>query len=134
MPAVMIINLVDILAILVIFLVVSTTFKRDQPEIVINLPESKTAEPAPANQSEPLLLRISSENKISIEGGEMLDGGAVTVAELSEKFKKLKATGRPLALEADKTAHFQVIVKVWDALKLAGITNVPTFTNPGGEK
>src|SRR6058998_1582927 len=103
MPAVMIINLVDILAILVIFLVVSTTFKRDQPEIVINLPESKTAEPAPANQSEPLLLRVSSENKISIEGGELLDGGAVTVAELSEKFKKLKATGRPLALEADKT-------------------------------
>ena len=38
-----IVSIVDILVILLIFFVVSTTFKTDQSEVQINLPESKTA-------------------------------------------------------------------------------------------
>ena len=33
-----------------------------------------------------------------------------------------------LALEADKKASFGTIVKVMDALKLAGVKNLPAFT------
>ncbi len=40
----------DILTILLIFFVVSTTFKKDQPEVQINLPESQTATKAPAEE------------------------------------------------------------------------------------
>ena len=47
-PSIIIVSLVDILTILLIFFVVSTTFKKDQPEVQINLPESKTATSAPA--------------------------------------------------------------------------------------
>ena len=47
-PSIIIVSLVDILTILLIFFVVSTTFKKDQPEVQINLPESKTATKAPA--------------------------------------------------------------------------------------
>ena len=42
-PSIIIVSLVDILIILLIFFVVSTTFKKDQPEVQINLPESQTA-------------------------------------------------------------------------------------------
>src|SRR6185503_6138838 len=42
-PSIIIVSLVDILTILLIFFVVSTTFKKDQPEVQINLPDSKTA-------------------------------------------------------------------------------------------
>ena len=49
-PSIIIVSLVDILTILLIFFVVSTTFKKDQPEVQINLPESKTA----ANAAGPL--------------------------------------------------------------------------------
>ena len=41
MPAVIIVSLIDILAILLIFVIVTTTFRRDQPAVVIKLPESK---------------------------------------------------------------------------------------------
>ncbi len=37
-PSIIIVSLVDILTILLIFFVVSTTFKKDQPEVQINLP------------------------------------------------------------------------------------------------
>src|SRR6476661_2193967 len=47
-PSIIIVSLVDILIILLIFFVVSTTFKKDQPEVQINLPESKTPTKAPA--------------------------------------------------------------------------------------
>ena len=47
-PSIIIVSLVDILTILLIFFVVSTTFKKDQPEVQINLPESQTATNAPA--------------------------------------------------------------------------------------
>ena len=42
-PSIIIVSLVDILTILLIFFVVSTTFKKDQPEVQINLPDSKTS-------------------------------------------------------------------------------------------
>jgi biopolymer transport protein ExbD len=47
-PSIIIVSLVDILTILLIFFVVSTTFKRDQPQVQINLPDSKTATKTPA--------------------------------------------------------------------------------------
>jgi len=34
-----------------------------------------------------------------------------------------------LALQADKKASFGTIIKVMDALKLAGVKNLPAFTN-----
>ena len=37
-----------------------------------------------------------------------------------------------LALQADKKASFGTIIKVMDALKLAGVKNLPAFTH--GEK
>ncbi len=37
-----------------------------------------------------------------------------------------------LALQADKKASFGTIIKVMDALKLAGVKNLPAFTR--GEK
>src|SRR5690242_21013834 len=40
-PSIIIVSLVDILTILLIFFVVSTTFKKDQPEMQINLPRSE---------------------------------------------------------------------------------------------
>ena len=43
--------------------------------------------------------------------------------------KSLPETRRgTLALQADKKASFGTIVKVMDALKLAGVKNLPAFT------
>ena len=62
-PSIIIVSLVDILTILLIFFVVSTTFKKDQPEVQINLPESKTATKASA-ELEHAIVSVSENDEV----------------------------------------------------------------------
>jgi len=124
-PSIIIVSLVDILTILLIFFVVSTTFKRDQPEVQINLPESKTATNAPA-ELERAIVTVDQNDEIK------LDGRIVGVDELEAGVRNLPPTRRSsLALQADKKASYGTIIKVLDALKLAGVKNLPAFTREG---
>jgi len=125
-PSIIIVSLVDILTILLIFFVVSTTFKKDQPEVQINLPESQTATKAPA-ETEHALVSVDENDAIS------LDGRPIQVEELEQAIRDLAGNRKStLALQADKKASFGTIIKVMDALKLAGVKNLPAFTH--GEK
>jgi biopolymer transport protein ExbD len=121
-PSIIIVSLVDILTILLIFFVVSTTFKKDQPEVQINLPESKTATKAPA-EMEHAVVTVDETDAIK------LDGQPVEVDELERAVRNLSQTQKAsLALQADRKASFGTIIKVMDALKLAGVRNLPAFT------
>lgn len=121
-PSIIIVSLVDILTILLIFFVVSTTFKKDQPEVQINLPESKTATKAPA-ELEHAIVTVDEADNIK------LDGRAIDVKDLEGAIRNLSPTQKAsLALQADKKASFGAIVKVMDALKLGGVRNLPAFT------
>ena len=121
-PSIIIVSLVDILTILLIFFVVSTTFKRDQPEVQINLPDSKTAVTAPA-EMEHAILTVDENDEIK------LDGKPIAVDDLQNAVRDLPATRRSsLALQADKKSSYGTIIKVLDALKLAGVKNLPAFT------
>ena len=121
-PSIIIVSLVDVLTILLIFFVVSTTFKRDQPEVQINLPEAKTATKAPA-ELEHAIVTVDQNDEVK------LDGQSVAIDQLEQAVRDLPATRRSsLALRADKKATFGIIIKVMDALKLAGVKNLPAFT------
>jgi biopolymer transport protein ExbD len=121
-PSIIIVSLVDILTILLIFFVVSTTFKRDQPQVQINLPDAKTATKAPA-ELEHAIVTVDQNDDIK------LDGRAILADELENAVRDLPETRKSsLALQADKKASFGTIIKVMDALKLAGVKNLPAFT------
>jgi biopolymer transport protein ExbD len=121
-PSIIIVSLVDILTILLIFFVVSTTFKKDQPEVQINLPESKIATKAPA-EMEHALITVDQNDEIK------LDGRTVSPDELETAVRDLPPTRKSsLALQADKKASYGTIIKVMDSLKLAGVKNLPAFT------
>ena len=120
-PSIIIVSLVDILTILLIFFVVSTTFKRDQPEVQINLPDSKTSTKASSDQDH-AVVSVNETDEVR------LDGQVVSVDDLEAAVRNLPATRRAtLALQADKKASFGTIIKVMDALKLAGVKNLPAF-------
>jgi biopolymer transport protein ExbD len=123
MPAVIIVSLIDILAILLIFVIVTTTFKRDQPAVVINLPDSKTATAAAA-QADPAILSIRPDKTL------YLDGKPIELSELKQALQEMLIVtpDRGLALNADKDAPFGVVVSVMDILKEANVHNVPAFT------
>jgi biopolymer transport protein ExbD len=121
-PSIIIVSLVDVLTILLIFFVVSTTFKRDQPEVQINLPEAKTATAAPA-ELDHAIVTVDQNDDIK------LDGQAIAIDALEQAVRDLPSTKRSsLALQADKKASFGTIIKVMDKLKLAGVKNLPAFT------
>ena len=123
MPTVIIVSLIDILAILLIFVIVTTTFRRDQPAVVINLPDSRTASAAPA-QADPAILTISKDEKL------YLDNKPVALSNLKQALLDMLATtpNRGLALNADGAAPFRAVVSVMDILKEANVRNVPAFT------
>ncbi len=124
-PSIIIVSLVDILTILLIFFVVSTTFKRDQPEVQINLPDSKTSTKTSSEQ-EHAVVSVSESDEVR------LDGKIIGVDELEASVRNLPPARRAaLALQADKKSSFGTIIKVMDALKLAGVKNLPAFTREG---
>jgi len=125
-PMVVIVSLIDILAILLIFFIVTTTFRKDQPRLQINLPESKSADTTSAEKKDPILLQVKGADEIT------LDNEPVSLPGLAAALQSARAAApnRPIAMQADREAPFGVVVKVLDALKQAGLTNVPTFTQP----
>src|ERR1022692_3148183 len=98
-PNIIIVSLVDILIILLIFFVVSTTFKKDQPEVQINLPESKTATNAPS-ELDHALVSVNQDDEVK------LDGNTIAVEELEGAVRNLSPTQKSsLALQADKRSE-----------------------------
>ncbi|MFZ4599307.1 MAG: ExbD/TolR family protein [Terrimicrobiaceae bacterium] len=129
-PSIIIVSLIDILAILLIFFIVTTTFRKDQPRLQINLPESTTAENVASEDKEPILLRIKSAEEIT------LDNQPIALESIGQAIQAARTSqpNRGVAMQADRDAPFGVVVKALDALKQAGIKNIPTFTQPDAAK
>ncbi len=115
-PEIIIVSLIDIFAILLIFMVMTSQFKTEQPEVTIKLPESKSAVAA-ENAGHPVVLSISETEEI------FLDAKKVGIGDLRTALEALLAQSPPphLALNADKKAPFGTIIKVLDVLKEAGV-------------
>jgi biopolymer transport protein ExbD len=129
-PQIIIVSLIDIFAMLLIFFIVTTTFKTAESELAIKLPESKTATAA-NNPTEPMVLAITSEEKIVLDNHPVknVDELASAIEEAQKKTPE-----RPLAMKADQKVSFGFIVQVLDSLKKAGIKNLPTFTKAPEQK
>ena len=115
-PEIMIVSLIDIFAILLIFVIVNTTFRREQPGVTIKLPESKTAV-AVQTGSEALKLSIDEKGDI------YLGAKKTALAELRGELEQLMKLPSPpkLALAPDKRASVGTLIAVLDALKEAGV-------------
>ena len=115
-PEIMIVSLIDIFAILLIFVIVNTTFRREQAGVTIKLPESKTAV---AVQSGNEALKLSIDEK----GDVYLGAKKVTLPELRGELDSLMQLPAPpkLALAPDKRASIGSLIGVLDVLKEAGV-------------
>ena len=123
-PEIIIVALIDIFAILLIFMVMTSQFKTEQPEVTIKLPESKSAVAA-ENAGHPVILSISETEEI------FLDAKKVALDDLRAALEGLLEQSPPprLALNADKRTTYGMIVKVLDVLKEAGVKgNLSAFT------
>lgn len=125
-PTIIIVSLVDILTILLIFFVVSTTFKKIQPIMKVSLPEAGSADAVPSQ--EPVLITVTPppSEKVFLNGREIsLDDLGVRLRQEREKNPDVK-----IALQSDKKASFGLVVKVMDTARKAGFEQLPAFIEP----
>ena len=126
MPQVIIVSLIDIFAILLIFVIVTTTFKTAQPAVTIKLPESKTAVAA-EKSDEPTVLSISEEEDV------FLNAQKIAIEELGPTIERLRqdSTKFALAMKVDKKVSYGFLIRVLDSLKEAGVKgSLSAFTDP----
>src|SRR6185436_7706004 len=58
-PNVIIVSLIDVLLVVLIFLMVTTTAKKVEPALKLNLPQSKEAKPG-ATEEKPFVIQVTS--------------------------------------------------------------------------
>ncbi|CAN5157596.1 hypothetical protein BH23VER1_BH23VER1_23150 [soil metagenome] len=121
-PVVPIVSLIDILAILLIFFIVTTTFKERKAMLAIDLPSTKTLVTS-FETTERLAIAIRADEVIYL-GDQEID-----VEELAAELAALIAA-RPeaqLELKADEAVPLRLLVRVWDNITTAGfkIKDVP---------
>jgi biopolymer transport protein ExbD len=126
MPSITVVSLIDILAILLIFFIVTTTFREKLPQLQINLPESKSAATVASEPEKAILLQIKGPEQIT------LDNKPVTAGSLPSAIREVQRAnpGCSITMQADKEAPFGTVVTVLDALQAAGVKNVPAVAKP----
>jgi len=124
-PKIRIINLVDILFVLVLFLIATTTFRSDQPAAVnVTLPEATTAEELGKEKIARVVISLAADGKL------FLDGRPTDLKSLEAALQQAKASNPDVVLQfsADKAASYGSVVAIVDAARAAGIHNLTAFT------
>ena len=117
------IPLIDVLLVIIIFLVVSTTFARFS-QLKINLP---TAEANIADKNlDYINVTISKEGQYAINQKPI---SAQTVEDLTTKLREISDGNidNPLVINADALASHQSVINVMEASRKAGLTKI-TFS------
>ncbi len=116
-------SLIDVLFLLLIFFMVSSTFI-EQPGMKLELPESESST---IEKIKELVLEIRQDGSI------FLNESPVILDSLEKNFKKLlPALESPsLILKADKTVPHGTVVKVMDKAKISGLEKLIIATKTG---
>ena len=131
-PRIRIINLVDVLFILLIFFIATTTFRiaSQQPTAVkLSLPEAKSAEAVGKQKSNQVLLTVAADGSIYL-GKE-----PILANQLEPALTAAKKANPDISLElsADKSVSYGIIVGVIDAARVAGIGNITARTKKSAQ-
>ncbi len=122
-PTIPIVSLVDIMVILLIFFVATTTFRKDKTQVKITLPEAKQVGESAPDEDVRKAITVTKEQKLFLDGQPVeADGLAEALTRLRREQPQAK-----LELEADTETALGVLMKVWDALRSAGysVNDVP---------
>jgi len=116
--------LLDVVFLLLIFFMVSTTFKRDTT-LKVDLPESSAA-PVTAKQ-EVIELTINREGQYYIGNKKVINSELSTLMRaLTQEAKGNEDT--PLVIRADANTPHQFVVRALDAARQLGILNLSIAT------
>ena len=116
--------LIDVVFLLLIFFMVSTTFERES-EIEITLPEASID--APVKKDITIEVTINAEGIYFVNGQRVVNTQLNTLKQAMVKVAKGESDP-PIILSADANATHQAVVKVMDAARQLGFVHLSFAT------
>ncbi len=111
--------LIDILFILLLFFILTSTFDLESEKAIdITLPETETEQVV--ETPEIFRITVDSQSRIFLDSNEITTQQLLSFAETKKKGDGEFVT----VISADEEASHGVVMKVLDALRLSGITNI----------
>jgi biopolymer transport protein ExbD len=126
-PEINLISLVDVVFMLLIFFMVTTTFVRSSG-LKVSLPQ---AEQSLAQQdAQTIEVVVDAQGRYYIDGRQLRDRSART---LEQGLRQVGGdSARPLVIRADARATHQSVVTVMDVAARSGISQLSITTTPSG--
>ena len=112
--------MVDIVFLLIIFFMVSTTFVKTSG-IKINLPEAVSSDSQPKND---IILSVNTKGEIFVGDKKVRLGSLGNVL----KKRKLKKDSGVLIIRGDENIKYRTLVEVMDIAKMTGIEKISLAT------
>jgi len=117
--------LIDVVFLLLIFFMITTTFDRDA-KIKIDLPTTESA--APVAESNTLELLIDSQGRYYVDGLEVLNNKPETLFKAMSQALDKRGNNPPLVISADAHSNYQSVVTAMDIAGRLGLTNFSMAT------
>ncbi len=123
-PLIPIVSLIDIMVILLIFFIATTTFRRQKHSVEISLPKSSSMGAVESKAAiERTAIAVNKDNQIFLNGEEL------PADALASRLKAMREAnpGSKIEFQGDGKMDYDMIFTVWDALRSAGfsINDVP---------
>jgi biopolymer transport protein ExbD len=126
-------SLIDVVLLLLIFFMVSTTFV-EEARIRIQLPQASN-EPAPEQQKAPIEVAVTASGEYRVNGQTLINRSPAT---LSAALSKVAGASRdvPVTIRADARATHQSVVTAMDVLGRLGFRaiSIATVNEPAAEQ
>ena len=119
-------SLIDVVFVLLLFFVVTTTFTRET-QLRVELPEAASAEKAPADQGKLVEITISAEGVYSVNNHLLPKSDLATLSEAIARESGGDNT-LPLAISADGKTPHQAVVTAMDAAGKLGFSQLRMTT------
>ena len=128
-PEVNLTSLIDVVFLLLIFFMVSTSFVK-QSQITISLPEAESSSVA-EEVPEQIDIMITAEGTYLVNGRELINNRAETIRNTLQKVSGGN-NELPLTISADASARHQDVVTAMDVAARLGFTkiNIATVNDP----
>ncbi|MEE9309845.1 MAG: biopolymer transporter ExbD [Cocleimonas sp.] len=123
--------LIDVVFLLLIFFMVTTTFDRDA-KIKINLPTTSNA--IAVAEKDTLELLIDNRGQYFVDGREILNNKPETLFRAMSQILDQRSKNPSLVISADANANYQSVVTAMDIAGRLGLTNFSMATSQSKKK
>jgi Biopolymer transport protein len=119
-------SLLDVVFILLLFFVVSTTFNREA-QLKIELPEAETAEVTQDNPPRQLEITIAADGSYALNGQSLVKSDMATLSSALQKESEGDSS-LPLVISADARTPHQAVITAMDAAGKLGFSRLRIST------